>query len=147
MSLHPIKIFKFLGQDTTKTRQLSADEYLDATASKSISFIEWVQSFTKRIIVVVFAIFILIDLITLATAIFACIENQDSSSVNILISETNNTFRDIIGGYLVKSACENVSMGVEKIVTHFIDKKMEQAVEEVKEDTSSADIPDEILNP
>ena len=118
-------VFRFLGQDTTKTRQITMDDRMNRTAEKSIEFIDWVQSFTKRIIVVVFAIFIIIDLVTLAVAVVACFRNADSNAITILITETNSTFRDIVGGYLIKAAFENVSMGIEKIVAYVVDKKIE----------------------
>ena len=49
--------------------------------------------------------------------------NKDASSVNTLISEMNVTFRDVIGGYLIKAACENVSGGIEKVLVAYLKKK------------------------
>ena len=116
-------IFRFLGEDTSDKKYKNTDTALNDSINNSINFMKWVQNFTKRIIIAVFGIFICIDLVTLVVAVINCFKIGDSSSVNSLITETNTTFRDIVGGYLVKSACENVSMGLDKLITYYIDKK------------------------
>ena len=122
------KIVKFLGEDPSSTPPAekiptTGDDDIDATAENQLRFIFWVQNFTKRIVVVVFGIYILIDMITLIAAIYSMIANKDATSVNTLISEMNVTFRDVIGGYLIKAACENVSGGIEKVLVAYLKKK------------------------
>lgn len=130
------KIVKFLGEDPSSTPPVkisTGDDDIDATAQNQLRFIFWVQNFTKRIVVVVFGIYILIDMITLIAALYSMIANKDASSVNTLISEMNVTFRDVIGGYLIKAACENVSGGIEKVFIAYLKKKG------VTDDKSSSD--------
>lgn len=117
-------VFRFLGEDTSVQKKYTdTDSAIEDSVTSSLGFMKWVQNFTKRIIIAVFGIFICIDLVTLVVAIINCFNIGDSSAVNSLITETNTTFRDIVGGYLVKSACENVSMGIDKLITYYIDKK------------------------
>lgn len=131
-------IIKFLGEDTNyKPKTITEKDNNDAlteTTYESLKFASWVQTFTKRIIVVTFGIFIIIDLITLIISIINCFQLADTTAVNNLITETNTTFRDIIGGYLVKSACENVSIGIEKALVRYINQKYNISADQQIED-------------
>lgn len=136
-SLNIFNVIKFLGEDPKYTEKITEednDQALTESTYVSLKFASWVQTFTKRIIVVVFGIFIFIDMITLVVAIINCFRLADTSAINNLITETNTTFRDIIGGYLVKSACENVSIGIEKALIRFIDHKYQIPVDQQIED-------------
>lgn len=131
-SLNPFNIIKFLGEDPNykeekKITDEDNEQAMTETTYTSLKFASWVQTFTKRIIVVTFGIFVIMDLITLVVAIINCLRLSDTSSINNLITETNTTFRDVIGGYLIKSACENVSIGIEKAIVRFIDKRDQEA--------------------
>lgn len=144
-SLNPFNIIKFLGEDPNykeekKITDEDNEQAMTETTYTSLKFASWVQTFTKRIIVVTFGIFVIMDLITLVVAIINCLRLSDTSSINNLITETNTTFRDVIGGYLIKSACENVSIGIEKAIVRFIDKRDQEATNaEIKTELQNQD--------
>ena len=52
------------------------------------------------------------------------------SGIDTLISEVNLTFREIVGGYIVKSAVENASKIIGNYVVGVIDAKLNAAREE-----------------
>lgn len=75
-------------------------------AEKQKKFIVWVQEFSKKIVVVIFVFYILISLASVGLVI-ASFQQGFISGIDTLIAETNATFRDIIGGYIIKAAIEN----------------------------------------
>lgn len=68
----------------------------------------WVQEFSKKIIVAIFLVYILFCLISITLLIKSAI-NGTIEGFESLNTEINQTFRMIVGGYLVKAGLENVT--------------------------------------
>ena len=111
---------------------------------KSKKYIIWVQEFSKKIVVVTFLLY-------LATSIFSALLVYWSfkagmiSGIDTLITETNNTFRDVIGGYIIKSAIENaVKIGGNYFVG-ISDAKLKILQSKIREEHPDANI-EEVSN-
>ena len=83
----------------------SLKEDIKAT-EKQKKFLVWVQEFSKKIVTTVFILFVFSTIINIYF-VYMTINTGLVSGIDTLISETNQTFREIIGGYLIKSAVEN----------------------------------------
>ena len=73
---------------------------------KQKRFMVWVQEFSKKIIVVTFILYIANTLFS-AYLIYLSYTQGVITGLDTLISETNSTFREVVGGYIIKSAIEN----------------------------------------
>lgn len=73
---------------------------------KQKRFMVWVQEFSKKIIVVTFILYIANTLFS-AYLIYLSYTQGIITGLDTLISETNSTFREVVGGYIIKSAIEN----------------------------------------
>ena len=63
----------------------------------------WLWEFSKRVVVVT-------ALLYCASCIYAriaCAIWQDTTTIGTLISEANETFRVVVGGYMIKAGVEN----------------------------------------
>lgn len=69
-------------------------------------YFTWVQEFSKKIIIVIFGIYIVTAIFMLAM-VYLSYKIGSIAGIDTLITETNETFRQIVGGYLIKSAVEN----------------------------------------
>lgn len=67
----------------------------------------WIQEFSKKIVTLVSILYVGIT-IYFGIVVSMSFQTGYVSGIDTFISEMNNTFRDIIGGYIVKSAVENV---------------------------------------
>ena len=90
---------------------------------KNISFIEWVQEYSKKIVTITFFIFLVFELASLIMVIVEHVRLGDSMHLDILITEANQTFREVIGGYIIKAAAENVSKGFGSIADRYFAHK------------------------
>ena len=68
---------------------------------KNKKYISWVQEFSKKIVVIVFILYIAMSIISLALVI------STGAPVDTIITEINTTFREVVGGYIIKAAIEN----------------------------------------
>ena len=73
---------------------------------KQKNYVIWIQEFSKVIVIATFILYI-ITCIFSALVVFISFKSGYVTGIDSLISETNNTFRDIVGGYIIKSAVEN----------------------------------------
>lgn len=73
---------------------------------KTKSFVIWVQEFSKKIVTVTFLLYVAIT-IFIAFLVYKSMELGVMSGIDTLITEINQTFRDVVGGYIVKAAVEN----------------------------------------
>lgn len=87
---------------------------------KGLGFFNWIQEFSKKIVVIAFMIYILMDLVSLAMVIIAYRNSGDLMFIDTIITEANQTFRDVIGGYILKAATENISKGLCMIMEKYI---------------------------
>jgi hypothetical protein len=74
---------------------------------KQTKFITWVQSFTKKTVTILFGLYILCTLISILMMFLGCYVLGQSVNMDTFIVENNETFRIVIGGYLIKAAVEN----------------------------------------
>jgi hypothetical protein len=68
----------------------------------------WVQEFSKKIIVALFLMYLLYNLISIAILLYSAYRGE-LSGFETLTTEINETFRLIVGGYLVKAGFENIT--------------------------------------
>lgn len=82
------------------------------------SFLNWVQETSKKIVTVTFIIFVLVNIFAVAMILVT-----NGVNLEILISETHMTFREVIGGYFIKAALENSLKIGGSIVSKYIDNR------------------------
>lgn len=140
----------FLGKEPQQNRDIN--EMMNTTSCHYVSHVDWVQSFTKKVIIALFVIYILSDIYGLIMSIVLYLQTMDPSLISSIISETNITFRDIVGAYILKSLGENISKGVgaifEYVISHKYPKKDKTPEEIINEDDPLADADErmDILN-
>ena len=74
---------------------------------KTKKFLSFVQEFSKKIVVIAFIIYVITSIFSLYM-VYVSYKEGCMISIDTLITETNTTFRDVIGGYIIKAALENV---------------------------------------
>lgn len=89
----------------------------------STSFFKWTQEFTKKIVTIAFIIFVLVNVFVLAILLLSYLTTGELQYLDILISESNQTFRDVIGGYIIKAATENIVKISGSIIDRLLDIK------------------------
>ena len=65
--------------------------------------VKWLWEFSKRVVVITAALYF----ISCAYALIVCALWQDAATIGTLISEANETFRVVVGGYMIKAGVEN----------------------------------------
>ena len=98
------------------------------TLKKSIGFMSWVQEFSKKIVAVTFLLFLAANIFVMVLMFLEYYSSgMEPSGLDTLLSEIHTTFRDVIGGYIIKAATENVlKIGgavVEKYLSHRLQEK------------------------
>ena len=73
---------------------------------KQKKFVNWVQEFSKKIVVMVFILY-LISMFFSLILVYYSFKQGSISGIDTLITEINQTFRDVIGGYIIKAGVEN----------------------------------------
>ena len=73
---------------------------------ESKKFLSWIQTFSKKIVSVTFLLYLLLNLIVVLTTLFQ-VKSGMITSFDTIYSEINETFRVVIGGYLIKAGIEN----------------------------------------
>ena len=97
--------------------------------TKSTGFMSWVQEFSKKIVTVTFFLFLAMNIFVMVMIVLHYINTGgDIIYLDQLLSEAHVTFRDVIGGYIIKAATENVI----KISGSLLDKFLENKIK-VKE--------------
>ena len=76
------------------------------TIEKNKKYVTWLQEFSKKIVIVTFLLYFITSIFSIIL-VYLSFQSGIISGIDTLIVETNNTFRDIIGGYIIKSAIEN----------------------------------------
>lgn len=98
------------------------------TLKKSMGFMSWVQEFSKKIVAVTFLLFLAANIFVMVLMFLEYYSSgMEPSGLDTLLSEVHTTFRDVIGGYIIKAATENVlKIGgavVEKYLSHRLQEK------------------------
>lgn len=75
---------------------------------KNLEFLNWAQEYSKKIVSITFLIFVLSNIFFLGLITAEFIRNADLTYIDIYMQEVHLTFREVIGGYLIKAATENV---------------------------------------
>ncbi len=89
----------------------------------------WVQEFSKKIIVAIFIVYILYCIISILLLIHSAYTGA-ISGFETLTTEINETFRLIVGGYLIKAGLENVT----KIGGNYYDNVNKIKIQQMRED-------------
>ena len=96
----------------------------------------WVQEFSKKIIVAIFLVYVLYCIISIALLVYSAY-NGAISGFETLTTEINETFRLIVGGYLIKAGLENVT----KIGGNYYDNVNKIKLQKMREDQGMVAIP------
>lgn len=103
-------------------------QYIDEeeASKRTISFFNWIQEFSKKIITITFYIFVIINIYVLVIIWLAYNNSGDTLYLDTLISETHLTFREVIGGYFIKAATENALKIAGSIIESFLKYKLKK---------------------
>lgn len=77
------------------------------SVEKTKKTVIWMQEFSKRVVTVIFLIYVAVTVFTSFMIYLSMKVTGDASMVSLLLTETNTTFRDVVGGYIIKAAVEN----------------------------------------
>jgi hypothetical protein len=105
---HHYKFAKEVFTTFGKKKKRSASISNDDTLKKNVEFLSWIQEFSKKIVFITFFIFILANIFFLVIVTIDFIKQGTIQYLDTYISEIHLTFRDVIGGYMIKAATENV---------------------------------------
>lgn len=105
------------------------NEQVEEILEKQKKFTLWAQEFSKKIVVVIFLMYLAMSVVNVIF-VYLSYKLGSMSGIDTLISEVNLTFREIVGGYIVKSAVENASKIIGNYVVGVIDAKLNAAREE-----------------
>ena len=83
-------------------------EQLNKSKLNNPTMLNWLWEFSKKIVVGLFVIYVLTYLFSWILILLSGIYSWNVTFLDTLISETNSTFKIVIGGYLIKSMAENV---------------------------------------
>lgn len=75
---------------------------------KNLEFLNWAQEYSKKIVSITFFIFVISNIFFLCLITAEFIKNSDLAYIDTYMQELHLTFREVIGGYLIKAATENV---------------------------------------
>jgi len=93
----------------------------EETIEQHRSFLKWTQEFSKKIVTITFIIFVLVNLFILSIILYSYLTSNELMYIDILMSETHQTFREVIGGYIIKAAAENAIKIAGSVVEKYID--------------------------
>lgn len=95
----------------------------ETIVNKSLKFGIWAQEYSKRVVSFTFIIFLLCNVFYMLFTAISFISSgiMDIAYYDTFLSEMHLTFREVIGGYIIKAAAENVF----KISGGIIDKLIE----------------------
>lgn len=108
---------------------------VDNIAKDNVKFFKWIQEYTKKIITLTFILYLVINLFILFMISITYFHSGDIQSLDTLISEINITFRDVIGGYIIKAAAENAI----KITGGIFDKWLEYKTIQIENSSSRSE--------
>lgn len=89
----------------------------------------WLWEFSKKVVTTAFLLYVSVTLYSLVGTYKAMLIVGDTTAMASFITEMNETFRVVVGGYMLKAAGENVA----KIVTAYLEKgKITETQEEIQ---------------
>ena len=98
----------------------------------------WVQEFSKKIIVAIFLVYVVYCIISIILLVYSAYTGA-ISGFETLTTEINETFRLIVGGYLIKAGFENVT----KIGGNYYDNINKIKIQKIREDQGITSICEE----
>ncbi len=108
--------------------------------NKNTGFLSWIQEFSKKIVSITFVVFLLINAFVMVMIVIHCIDTDgDIIYLDQLLSEAHVTFRDVIGGYIIKAATENVIKISGSVVEKFLENKVK--IKEMDQSFEGNDLP------
>lgn len=106
------------------------DPKLKETVKSNIKFFQWIQEFSKKIVTITFYIFVIGEIVCLAMILLAYYQMGELMFIDTFIMENNQTFRDVIGGYVIKAACENAIKIAGGVIDRYLTFKADQMEKE-----------------
>lgn len=85
---------------------------------KKATHLVWLWEFSKKVVATAFLLYVVSFAYVLIVAYLAITLTADSTALTTIVTETNETFRVVVGGYLLKAGGENIA----KIVTAYLEK-------------------------
>lgn len=76
------------------------------TLENNKRYIGWIQSFSKKIVSVTFGLY-LVSVAFSIGMVWYSFQTGTITGIDTFITESNTTFREVVGGYIIKSAVEN----------------------------------------
>lgn len=156
-----IKIKKFMRPDQIQVHDFAKasryfstdmdeeDLYRDMdTLENNKKYMFWIQSFSKKIISITFIIYLASTIFSIIM-VYISFQTGSISGIDTFISETNATFREVVGGYIVKSAVENAVKIAGNYFIGIADAKLNAIREKLgidKEDNSNNYNEEETIN-
>ena len=119
-------------------------EQLNKSKLNNPTMLNWLWEFSKKIVVGLFAIYVLTYLFSWTLILLSGMYSWNITFLDTLISETNSTFKIVIGGYLIKSMAENVIKIKNTTSTTSSDDEVVDENETIDEDLSGDDLNEEI---
>jgi hypothetical protein len=80
--------------------------HMEEVNKENGNFLSWIQTFSKKIVTVFSVLYVVIIVIMVSMLSFQ-IQHGMSDGLSTMITEINETFRIVIGGYLIKAGVEN----------------------------------------
>ena len=103
---------------------------VEEAAKSNMKFFQWIQEFSKKIVTITFYIFVIGEIVSIGLIFLAYYQMGELMFVDTFIMENNQTFRDVIGGYIIKAACENAIKIAGGVVDRFLTFKADQMEKE-----------------
>ena len=97
----------------------------------------WLWEFSKKVVMIAFLVYVITFLYSLVMALYAMQLTADATAISTIITEFNESFRVVVGGYMLKAGGENVV----KITTAYLDKKERKKA--APDQTEEQDAPEE----
>lgn len=119
-------------------------EQLNKSKLNNLTMLNWLWEFSKKIVVGLFVIYVLTYLFSWTLILLSGMYSWNITFLDTLISETNSTFKVVIGGYLIKSMAENVIKIKNTTSTTSSDDEVVDQNETIDEDLSGDDLNEEI---
>ena len=93
---------------------------------KNTNFLGWLQEFSKKVVAITFLVFLAINIfVMIFIALHYFATGGDIIYLDQLLSEAHVTFRDVIGGYIIKAATENVIKISGSVVEKFLENRIQ----------------------
>lgn len=112
-------------------------------SNNSNSFFIWIQEFSKKIVSITFFIYVIINIFVLAMLCLQYYNSGELGYIDTIIAETNQTFRDVIGGYIIKAATENAIKIAGSVITKYMDYRLYKKYGIETDCNDEDEIPDE----